>query len=79
MLTLKGAFFGTILFAFVAVCYVALRMKMLSDAAPHPADTQVGTDLSIIKLWTLQDPMFWVMLIACITLCSPMLQALRKG
>ena len=38
MLTLKGAFFGTILFAFVAVCYVALRMKMLSDAAPHPAD-----------------------------------------
>jgi len=79
MLTLKGAICGTILFAFVAVGYVTLRMKMISDASPHPAGTQVGTDLSIIKLWTLTDPMFWIMLIACVTLCSFMFQALKKG
>jgi hypothetical protein len=77
MITLKGAIFGTILFVFVAIGYIALRMKMLSDANPRPAGTQIGITPNAITHWTLTDPMFWIMFVACITLCSFLLHAFK--
>jgi CDP-diglyceride synthetase len=79
MLHLKGVITGAILFGIAAMIYVVLRMKQLAATTPHPAGAQVGIDVRTISAWTLRDPMFWIMFIACITLCSFMFQALKKG
>jgi hypothetical protein len=79
LLNLKGVFCGTILFAFATFIYVALRMRQISNQfPPHEVQagvkTVVGVDIHALAEWTYLDPMFWIIFIVALTLCSVLFQ-----
>jgi hypothetical protein len=56
---LKGAFYATLIFGFLALAYVIGKMLSLSAGAPH--GTEVGTDIGIVALWTVGNRVFWLL------------------
>ena len=60
-MTLKGTLVGTVLFVALAIAYTVLQMKIAQRGQP----AVVGIDIRTLASWTIQDPMFWVVLVVC--------------
>ena len=77
-LNLKGVLCGTVLFAVAAFLYIVLRMKQIGDQFPPQkvdgVTSVVGVDIRTLAFWTYRDPLFWIMFIVTVTVCSVLFQ-----
>lgn len=51
------------MFVVLAFGYVFSRTRAISRSVPRGPGQMVGIDLSVVSVWTIQNPMFWVVFI----------------
>lgn len=63
LLTLRGVALGAAMFATFVVLYLFFRMREAAQAAHLMPGQQIGFDIRLVSIWTIQNPMFWVVFV----------------
>ncbi len=70
MLNLKGFLCGGVTFVVLNIIYIAFQLKRIGVPLIQPAARAVGVDVRIYAIWTVLNPMWWIILMVLMSVCS---------